>query len=175
MYATSIFQPPPGEQIFMCDDHTSPLTQAYARTNETATALTFSCSGALSAEVWACLESLELPLFHQSADTISITMGLERIDAIVFVLDALKNKHFISAEFAQKIVDQYPGSFGGVMQWSSPVSFVPTLSLAAIEAESTLGSLEYPNPGTDLRMDISYFTDEDETPEQDTKRSKCNS
>jgi hypothetical protein len=163
MYSTSMFQSPPSEQFFVCDDHTSQLTQAYARTNETSTALTFSCSGALNAEVWACLMSQELPLFHKSAHGISIMAAFERMDTIIAVLGTLSNRGFISAEFAQKIVVHYP----------RPPA--PTISLAAIEAEAPFGSLGDSNPGTDLCMDISYFTDEDETPEPDAKRFRFNS
>ncbi|MDF1684005.1 MAG: hypothetical protein P1U36_05030 [Legionellaceae bacterium] len=156
MYATSIFQSPPGEQFFVCDDHTSPLTQAYVRTNDKTTALTFSCSGALNSEVWACLVSQELPLFYRSSDTVSMMAAVERIDTIVAVLGALNNRGFISAGFTQTIIEHYP----------RPPA--PTISLAAIEAEDS-------SQETDLCMDMSYFTDDDETPEPDAKRARFNS
>lgn len=87
----------------------------------------------------------------------------ETTTALMFiaVLEILKNRHFISAEFVQKI-----------MEHVSPPS-APKISLAAIEAEETLASLEYSSPGTNLCMDMSYFTDEDETPKKDAKRTKC--
>ncbi|NCT56728.1 MAG: hypothetical protein GW760_03315 [Legionella sp.] len=90
----------------------------------------------------------------------------EATPALTFfaVLDILKNRHFISAEFAQKILEH-----------SSPPS-APKISLAAIEAARKLGDIQASQPETDLCMDISYFTDEDETPpEQETKRFRCDS
>lgn len=165
MYSTSMFQSPPREQFFVCDDHVSQLTQAYARTNEVITALTFFCSGALNAQVWACLVSLELPLVHRSHDTESITVTFEHTDSILAVLGRFKNRGYISEVFYQQLVEHYP----------RPPLSTPTISLAAIEAEAPFGSLGDSNPGTDLCMDISYFTDEDETPEPDVKRLRYNS
>jgi len=130
MYSASFFIPSPGEKHFKYyGNEALPITTALVKTDVSQTVLTLSCPVELIDRVRPVLAHEACLLIHYTANTLSIIASLEQFDKLVVALHKLKSHRLIPADFAQKILDNYPDQRGGVMQWSPAVPETETMSM----------------------------------------------